>query len=574
MSLPVSAYLTSLTFSDGTRIDLSQGDIVVFVGPNNSGKSVALKGIEGLVTNLADPNQVVQGATLSTSGTSQDLLKWFNTNTTWYIHSDGNQVFQRLGAETWSFRDQIPDWDDRREKGMGSLAPFFLNRITTEDRLSASNAPNNVRLLKDPMTHPIHILQTNEEIEKTLGSYVGQAFGLDIRVHRNAGNEVPLMCGEAPECGPGEDRLSSAYLRRLDQMQRVEWQGDGIRSFVGLLLHALTIPYNWLLIDEPEAFLHPPQARLMGKFLATEVPAACQLFLATHSGDVIKGLMDGQNNRVRVVRITRDGNINRVKELSNADIVKLWSDPLVRHSSVLDGLFHRNVVVCESEGDCRFFEAMLAATLPETAAGTPHDLLFLSAAGKDRLHVIATALKKIGVPLAVVADFDVIAEQSKFQTLAEVCGLSWGDISNDWRLVLSAVEKRKPEFEVAEVRAEILKIIDACATKSLTLPDKDAERIRRILRKSSSWQSAKNAGTSLIPSGDEAKACQRLLQSCKERGFFILACGELERFCTTIGGHGPTWVNEVLQRDLKNDPELRLAREFVQELLDWTGDLS
>jgi hypothetical protein len=567
---PVSAYLTSLTFSDETRIDLEQGDIVVFVGPNNSGKSAALLGIERLVADLHAPNQVVRGATLVASGASQELLEWFNMNTTWYSNYSGEQTFKRLGAETTSFREGMFYWDDdTSKKGLGGVAPFFVNRISTEARLSASSAPKNIRLLHDPMTHPIHVLQANADVEERLSVYVRRAFGLDVRVHRNAGDEVPLMCGNAPEFGEGEDRLSPAYLRRLDQLSRVEWQGDGIRSFVGLLLHSLTIPYPWLLIDEPEAFLHPPHARLMGEFLATEVPATCQMFLATHSGDVIKGLTDGKNNRVRVIRITREGNINRVKELSNDDIVKLWSDPLVRHSSVLDGLFHRNVVVCESEGDCRFFEAMLSAILPETADGTPPDLLFLSTAGKDRLHIIANALKKIGVPLAVVADFDVIAEQTKFQRLAEACGLTWSSLASDWRLLWSAVEKRKPELERAEVRAEILKILDDPEREAPTLPGKDAERIRQVLRKSSSWEGAKNAGMSGIPSGDECIAGQRLLDTCKQGGLFILACGELERFCPTIGGHGPAWVNEVLQRDLKNDPELRMAGEFVQELLAW-----
>ena len=40
----------SITFSDGTTISLEPNDVVVFVGPNNAGKSVALRELEGQVS--------------------------------------------------------------------------------------------------------------------------------------------------------------------------------------------------------------------------------------------------------------------------------------------------------------------------------------------------------------------------------------------------------------------------------------------------------------------------------------------------------------------------------------------
>ena len=38
-------YVDALDFNDGTHMDVSQSDIVVFVGPNNAGKSRSLKDI-------------------------------------------------------------------------------------------------------------------------------------------------------------------------------------------------------------------------------------------------------------------------------------------------------------------------------------------------------------------------------------------------------------------------------------------------------------------------------------------------------------------------------------------------
>jgi len=52
----------------------------------------------------------------------------------------------------------------------------------------------------------------------------------------------------------------------------------------------------------------------------------------------------------------------------------------------------------------------------------------------------------------------------------------------------------------------------------------------------------------------------------KENGIFIVEVGELEGFVKSIGNHGPKWVNEVLIKDLINDPELSIAREFIKEV--------
>ena len=38
-------YISKIHFNDGTDVDIQQNDIVIFVGPNNAGKSQSLKDI-------------------------------------------------------------------------------------------------------------------------------------------------------------------------------------------------------------------------------------------------------------------------------------------------------------------------------------------------------------------------------------------------------------------------------------------------------------------------------------------------------------------------------------------------
>ena len=111
-----------------------------------------------------------------------------------------------------------------------------------------------------------------------------------------------------------------------------------MRSFVGVLLNAFISNHSILFIDEPEAFLHPPQAKLLGKMLAKDLPTERQLFLATHSEDFLKGLLDANVTNLKIIRIQRDGAINKVSALNSSDIKSIWNDSLLRHSNVLNGL--------------------------------------------------------------------------------------------------------------------------------------------------------------------------------------------------------------------------------------------
>ena len=57
-----------------------------------------------------------------------------------------------------------------------------------------------------------------------------------------------------------------------------------------------------------------------------------------------------------------------------------------------------------------------------------------------------------------------------------------------------------------------------------------------------------------MPAGDASAAFDELDKLLCAAGIFIVPCGELECFVKSIGGHGPEWVNKVLEThpDLSN----------------------
>jgi hypothetical protein len=336
-----------------------------------------------------------------------------------------------------------------------------------------------------------------------------------------------------------------------------------MRSFVGVLLNAFVAYHSILFIDEPEAFLHPPQARLLGKMLANDLPSDRQLLLATHNTDFLKGLLEANTSNLKVVRIQREGNINKVSVLNNSDINAIWNDSLLRHSNILDGLFHSQVVICESDSDNRFYSAILSSIHEGRGTLSP-DTLFINCGGKHRISTVVKALKQLNVIIKVIADFDLLNDTNPLREIYQETGGNWNEIEGDWRIVKSAIESKRPELETKELKEEIDQIF--LTTPDKIFPKSKISPIQKALKKASAWSHAKEVGKSFIPSGDATKAFERLQSKLKEKGIFIVEVGELESFAKSVGNHGPKWVNDVLTKDLINDPELSEARRFISEV--------
>lgn len=555
-------WISEIEFSDSTKIAFAKNDIVLFVGPNNAGKSAALKEASARTFANNKPGKVIKSIKFSKEGTESELVTFLEKSSIITYSTNPDPSYKGLGYDV--YKGHIKHWWSDISKGIEGLSKFFSKSLSTEDRLKAANPAKNIRLTTEPASHPINFLQKYDTLEKRFSEYFKQAFDLDLMVHRNAGNEVPLYVGHAPVIKPGQDRLSEDYQNEIEKLDLLHEQGDGMRSFVGVLLSAFVSYYSLLFIDEPEAFLHPPQARLLGKMLAKDFPNDRQLLLATHSTDFLQGLLEANTSNLKIIRIQRIGNTNEVSVLNNADINAIWNDSLLRHSNVLDGLFHNQVIICESDSDSRFYSAMLSAVSAKSGIFTP-DTLFIHCGGKHRIPTVVKSLKKLDVKIRTVADFDVLNDMNPLREIFEESGGVWADIEADWQLVKKAVDAKRPELEVKELKDEIDSIFSSIVEK--IMPKEKISEIQKSLKKASAWAHAKEIGKLFIPSGDATKAFERLSVNLKSKGIFIVEVGQLESFCKSIGNHGPKWVNDVLAKDLINDIELEPARQFVNEFI-------
>ena len=557
------AWIDQITFSDGTSLRFSKSDIVLIVGPNNAGKSAALRAIrDKLSQNLRSP--VISDIALAREGTPDEVVDWLDSFTRKLDAQAPDPVFQAFGVGVNG--SQVSGFWQQGSAFLQNLSRFFCHLLTADERLQAANPAQSIAVVREPPVHPVHYLLRDDRLEEKLSAQFRKAFGVDLVVNRVAGSQVPLHVGPRPIPAEGQDRLSYDYVEALEQLPQLHLQGDGMRSFAGVLLYTSVGRESILLIDEPEAFLHPPQARLLGRMLVADKPELRQLFIATHSGDILRGVLDAGSASVRVVRIRRSGEVNRVRQLDNEKIAELWGDPLLRYSNILDGLFHEKVIVCEADSDARFYSAVADAIVETGGSGARRpDVMFTHCGGKDRLAVVVRALREVDVPVAVAVDFDVLNNDQPLKAIVEAAGGDWGAVQPDWNQVKAAVDSKKAELSAPEVRTEIEGILSGVSGASFPKSAKDA--IQRTFRRSSPWATAKEVGKTFVPAGQSTQAYERLLATLHGWGIFVVEVGELESFARTVGNHGPKWVNEVLKKDLANDSELEPARQYVAKLL-------
>ncbi len=553
--------IKTITFSDGTAVTLPPGALLVICGPNNAGKSAALREIRGFLG--GDPKNKVIKKVDFLIPTSDAVFTALRTKAALVYRKDGDEHYSGIGYDI--SESHLRYFFSPPVHNIGPIINFCTAIFDTEGRISGSNPPKSIPVLRSPPKHPIHSLQRNENLVDRLSHYFRRSFGADLIIHFGAGGEVPLFVGSSPTIAPDEHPLSSSYVERLEQSAvPLQDQGDGMRSFATVMLGTVVLQSaDVIFLDEPEAFLHPPQARLLGQFLAAERRRNAQTIIATHSADILRGILSVHDAEVIILRLDRSGGYNTAASLSGDVAAEIASEPLTKYSNILDGIFHRRVIACEADTDSAFYSAILDAIEPDAQA----DILFTHGNGKSSLSKIVRSLRALHTPISVIVDIDILNDEKVFRDLFQGLGGDWAAVEVQLRRFKTAVDNKQNYLKVGDVKEEISKALAPLRDKDpLTFTAK--ETIVSAIRQASPWDALKTAGRMAVPAGQMIQDFDLLLEKSGAVGLWIVPVGELESFCKTKqGGHGPGWFRAVLEDfDLAAAPELASARDFVRRV--------
>ena len=555
--------LESIKTSGADIVPIELASVLVIIGPNGSGKSTALREILNVLQGGNEPRRVVSEIVPHRDGTPQEFEDWLAGHYPVRSINGTPHVYTRGGAIPLS--NARPIWDNGPLMSGAHL--FLTHLLDTTTRLAVSTYTNSIDVWTSPPQTYIHVLQTNDELAKKVSNEVRAAFGFDLVIDWTAGAQVGFRVGTEPARTVASDRVSQEYAENLRLLPQLDQEGDGVRSFVGSVLAAYCGSHPVLLIDEPEAFLHPPQARRLGSALAKSVGGGRQVIVATHSSDVVQGAVDGSSS-VAVLRLTRNAGLNRASLLPSADLNALWSKPQMRSAAAVDGLFSNGVVICEADSDARFYETLVQRFDTSGKVDRAPDLYFVAAGGKGGIATLASAYHRMGTPTAVIADLDLLRNEKELEAVLASVGGDIGSEVGPYRSLLSELRALPPTLKVddfvAAVRRELSKIKAAGSLSSAS-----KRELNNLVENAADWSSGKRNGITTIRGGARSQA-ESLLERWRQLGLFLVPLGELESWWQAGPASKSDWIAAAIP-EASIPGTMPAATEFIARLLAFFG---
>ena len=554
----------SLAFSGGEIVPLEAGSICLLIGPNSSGKSAGLRNLQALLQGSAGPHQVVRQATVTRTGTIEDFRAWFDANYPVRNYQGARHYVTRQAAIPQSTLEQHWPQGDL----MPSLWQFLSTSLDTASRTSITNYTQAIDVWNNPPQAYAHVLQTDPELQAKVNTEMRAAFNRELVIDWTAAPSVDFRVGQEPNRSLENDRVSEQYATALQELPRLDEDGDGIKGFAGCLLATYCGSQPVLMIDEPEAFLHPPQARRLGAALARAAKESSrQVIVATHSADIVQGALN-TDGRVSVCRLTRNGATNNVAILESADLSRLWSKPLLRSAAAIDGLFHAGVVICEADADVRLYEAVLRRSESKKLLTAP-DLFFTQGGGKGELPTLAGAYATLSTRCAVIADIDLLRNPVEHHKCLAALGASLETEDPRYKAVIAALKDAAPLKSIEDAATDIKLVVDEFLAAG-KVSKRYKERISSALQQSSTFSEAKRYGIEKLR-GQPLTFARELLEEWRQVGLFILPVGELESWWP----EGPAndknaWLTAAINL-LQDDGSLSALESFMGDVAGYFG---
>lgn len=412
-------------------LTIDTGHITVIVGPNNSGKSTLLREIDQRLANPGSATVIIDRVDVSEA--AHETIDALITGRGQRHPPDANgrhrATLGKMRPGTAEARDQLSFvlqdgvWklpDQPTEEGRRlRVAWLFTLLLDGRTRLSMfDNAPGGA--VGAPPQHIVAALFRDDLARQKLRTLTQQAFDRHFVIDPTPMTQFQVRLSErAPASLAEEKMLDDAAVAFHQSARHINEYSDGVKAYTGLLGAVLSGQFRIVLIDEPDAFLHPPLVRRLGRTLGSLASTQhTTVIAATHDADFVMGAVQSGAG-VSVVRLTYRGGVATARSLDAARLGQLMTDPLLRSTGVLRALFHNGAVVCEADSDRAFYEECNERILATTTDGVL-DSVFLNAQNKQTIRRIVAPLRQMGIPAAAVPDLDIL-KGSDVLRLAGAC---------------------------------------------------------------------------------------------------------------------------------------------------------
>lgn len=525
--------------SEPAEINLTP--ITVFVGPNNSGKSKILNEVHHFCAN-GNTNQshlILSQIVLSTFSDIEinEIMQKYTLNPLFGENLQQDHiVFGKNRVRNQVQRTKILRFFENPNANIPSLAAYFLNFNTIilngQSRMSLIDSKPMIDLQQPPQ-NSLQVLVKDRDKREELRKIIFDAFGLYLVIDPTGGNTLRIRLSEQiPSSENQEIGWTQDSIAFHAMATPIENTSDGVKAFTGIMTEILAGDPQIIIIDEPEAFLHPSLAFKLGKEISEKTSASKKrIFVATHSSSFILGCISS-GAPINIVRLTYRDKKATARILKNDDILSLMRNPLLRSTGVISGLFYESVIVTESDADRAFYQEINERLLKFKPEWGIPNCLFLNAQNKQTVQTIVRPLRELGIPAAGIVDIDFLKDGGLPLTRT----LSSLNIPELEHTALSNTRQQlKAKFDETQ-------------------------------------QNMKTQGGIDLLTGTNREACQNFLDKMGEYGLFIVGNGELESWLKhlQISGHGPNWLISMFEKmgeEQETDSYIKPSEDDVWKFL-------
>lgn len=421
----------SVNSTDGVQ-NIVPKKINILVGPNNSGKSRLLKEIRDYLSGDHNDLKILSEVSFAFPNSFSEFNTAYNVESKMFQDSYGNwllKVYSNKPGQPWDMSTNLENYFTRNINSFGGnwqencediiqrhdsrdffywYGALFFQYLGTEERLTICKKQKNYGMDTNGTNYLTSFKYQNKLLQE-LTCKVKQLFHKDIYLDsQTLGDRLAFRVGENFDYFRNVTTPDETEARTLFSETLLDDQGDGLKSFVSTFLSLNLGESDILLLDEPEAFLHPPLARQLGEMIGEFHDEDKTVFISTHSVEILKGILS-KNQDVNVIRITQPKpKINEIRVLNQEVLNTILRNPLLRVSRILEGIFCERVVITESEADELVYQELIEKIFPESG------LFFAHGQNKQTLATIAELYKEIGIAFEIITDFDVLRKPGEF----------------------------------------------------------------------------------------------------------------------------------------------------------------
>lgn len=538
--------IASLKTKSGSTVPL--GNFTVLVGPNNVGKSQTLRDIYRFFLNGQEKEGVViSGINQLAPTTRDDLIGSLSV----VAHPTAVEHFSVTGiGSTLSSAEETTYHEPWLvgELATGKLSNALLNafgkfHVAYLDAGSRLAVAASCEAFNQHTSAPSTLLQglyaAGEKVEEQFRKAFKDTFAIDVCLDFSGLTRLSLRVARTFPKIPENPREAYPIMRGF---RLLDDQGDGFRSFAGVTLSILLAKKRVILLDEPEAFLHPAQARQLGKWIAEHATTiGSQVVLATHNSHFLSGILSA-GAEVDVIRLQRESDSTTFHRIPAPDIAALTSSPLLSSQGVLEALFHRGAVVCEGDPDRVIYHTVASRSLDQG------ELLFLHSQGKQTVKDVCQLLRNAATPTVAVVDIDILNDSESLRALGAALGAAPGTLAA-WEAkrtqVAGEIDGVAEATVLAAVAQKVAVLRSELETGAHTLAGVRSA-LQRIRADSSRWATIKRDGVSAL-SDEMRTVALELIEECRAANLMIVPVGELEGWIDVGTRQKKKWAPRALK---------------------------